>query len=579
MNRIEIQLRHMERILAISHDLVSNHSLNEILHQIVQVAAELVDCETVGILLLDEQPNTLRFIAATLYHDHLFDIPVPIDSSIAGAAFASDQPVIVPDAQLDPRYYPKVAELLNYPAHSLLAVPLKFHERKIGILEAENKKNDQCFDDADAQVLTALVTQATIAIENARLVEGYKLLAQAEQNQRQMAEALRQASAALSCTLDFDQVIDRILEHISQVIPGDASNVMVIESGNIARVFRGRGYQKFGTAEMLTSIALNPNSVTGLRRMYETHQPIVIPDVAQDPTWVYSRPEHHWIRSYVGVPIIARDMVVGFLNAMSATPNLYNETHAERLHAFAHHAATAIENARLYRLAQEEIAERTKVEEELRRHRNHLEELVKERTAELTTTLVQTELLNHQLQAESLARQRAQEELRLMAITDELTGVNNRRQLSALGQQAFRHACRYHRTLTALMVDADYFKNINDTFGHAVGDEVLKLLANYLQQNLREADILSRYGGDEFVVLMPETDLEIAQEVASRLLAGICDLALETVKGQVKFTVSLGVAILMPGVDRSVDDLVDHADQAMYAAKQAGRSQVAIFQR
>jgi GAF domain-containing protein len=416
MNTLEIQLRRMERILSISHELVANRSLDEILHQIVQVAADLVNCETVGILLSDEQPNALRFVAATLYQDRLFDIPVPIDASIAGVAYVNDEPIIVQDVLSDPRYYPKVAELLNYPAHSLLAVPLKFHDRKIGVLEAENKKNDQQFDETDAQVLTALATQATIAIENARQVERYKQLAEAEQNQRQMAEALRLASATIASTLDYDLVIDRILEQVSQVIPSDTCNVMMIEAKNIARVFRGRGYHEFGTAETLNATMLNLDDALGLRRMRETQQPIVVPDVTQDPTWVYSRPEHRWIQSYVGAPIIIRDTVVGFLNANSATPNLYTETYAERLQAFAHHAATAIENARLYRQAQEEIAERIKVEEELRHHRDHLEELVKERTAEV-----------HRL-----------------AITDSLTDSFNRRHLIILGNQAVEQAQRYH---------------------------------------------------------------------------------------------------------------------------------------
>jgi len=125
------------------------------------------------------------------------------------------------------------------------------------------------------------------------------------------------------------------------------------------------------------------------------------------------------------------------------------------------------------------------------------------------------------------------------------------------------------------MIDVDRFKSINDRYGHAVGDEVLRLLANHLRSNLRAADILGRYGGEEFVVLMPETDLETARETARRLLAQTHQLTLDTRLGAVGFTISIGVAALQPGSDLSVDHLVDRADQAMYAAKQAGRDQVA----
>jgi diguanylate cyclase (GGDEF)-like protein len=321
---------------------------------------------------------------------------------------------------------------------------------------------------------------------------------------------------------------------------------MMIEAGDIARVFRGHGYTQFGTAETLTSTTLNVAEAAALRQMRETRKPVIISDVRQDPTWVYSRPEYTWIRSYVGAPIIIHDQVVGFLNANSATLEKYDQTAAERLQAFAAHAATAIENARLYQQAQQEIAERIKVEEELRRHHDHLEELVKERTAEL-----------HRL-----------------AITDPLTEVFNRRHLFVLSEQAFQQAQRYRHPLAALMIDLDHFKQINDRHGHAVGDQALRKLAASLQSNLRATDILGRYGGEEFVVLMPETDLATARQTAERLCANIRALQVETAQGEISFTASIGVATLHAANDATIDVLIQRADQAMYAAKQGGRNQV-----
>lgn len=125
----------------------------------------------------------------------------------------------------------------------------------------------------------------------------------------------------------------------------------------------------------------------------------------------------------------------------------------------------------------------------LQQERDRLEEIVQERTAQL-----------HQL-----------------AITDPLTITFNRRHLAILGEQIFRHARRYQHPLAALMLDIDHFKKINDRYGHAVGDLVLKKLAEYLQTNLRASDVLGRYGGEEFVVLMPETNLNMAQQIAKRL--------------------------------------------------------------
>lgn len=544
MTNAELYFLRLERILAINQALVASHPLDEILHQVVNVATELVDCETVGILLFDETENSLRFVASTLHKDRLFSFPVPINASLAGAAFSSGQPVIVQDAPSDPRFNPKISELIDMPTRSILAVPLEFQNVKIGVLEAKNKFEPQQFDENDARVLTLLASQAAIAIENATQVERYKQLAQSEQDQHKITDALRLASAAISSTLDYDQVIDRILEQVGLVIPNDTSNIMMIEENDIARVFRGQGYEQYGTADTLNDTILDMKTVIGLQRMCETHQPVVIPNVQQDPTWVYSRPEHYWIRSYVGAPIIIREQVVGFLNVNSAIPNLYNEKYRERLQAFANHAATALENARLYRQAQEEIAERIKIEDELRRHRDHLEELIKERTAEI-----------HRL-----------------AITDPLTELHNRRHLMDLGKKALCHSVRHRRAFSVMMLDIDHFKKINDTYGHAVGDIALRAFSNQLRQNLRAADLLGRYGGEEFVVMMPETDMQAALQMADRLINGIRNLRIPTGKDEFGFTTSIGVASWQPG--ENLEALISRADEAMYAAKQSGRDRV-----
>ncbi len=185
----------METILEIGRQLTAGASLDDLLHRIVAAAATLTETESAGILLLDEQENRLRFIAATLYKDRLMDIPVPIDGSIAGAAFTGGKPVIVSDVGSDPRYYPKVEEAINFKARSLLAVPLQYQERKIGVLEIENKRTDLPFDEQDVEILTLLASQATVAIENVRLYQA----AQQELAQRIRVEAeLRQHRDHLS---------------------------------------------------------------------------------------------------------------------------------------------------------------------------------------------------------------------------------------------------------------------------------------------------------------------------------------------------------------------------------------------
>ena len=123
------------------------------------------------------------------------------------------------------------------------------------------------------------------------------------------------------------------------------------------------------------------------------------------------------------------------------------------------------------------------------------------------------------------------------------------------------------------MIDADFFKNINDSFGHPTGDAVLKAIANKIQSGLRIEDVLARYGGEEFLVMLPDTGLKHACEVAERIRNGIANIALPELPEGRRFTVSIGVAE-REGVHQSFDELVNRADQALYLAKKNGRNRV-----
>ena len=168
------------------------------------------------------------------------------------------------------------------------------------------------------------------------------------------------------------------------------------------------------------------------------------------------------------------------------------------------------------------------------------------------------------------------EETHRLALTDALTGINNRRHLFELGVRSFAAAKRYGRPLSAVMFDIDHFKQINDTYGHAVGDEVLVEVAERARRTVRDVDVLGRYGGEEFVALLPETDLERGTTAAERLRRAIGDTPIETSAGPLEVTVSAGVAQVAPDMD-DLADLIDCADQALYAAKHGGRNQVRAF--
>ncbi len=220
-----------------------------------------------------------------------------------------------------------------------------------------------------------------------------------------------------------------------------------------------------------------------------------------------------WIRSYAGAPIIVKERLVGFINLIGLQPGFYQQEHANRLRAFADQAGIAIENARLYA------------------------------------------------------------EVERLATLDEVTGISNRRNLFELGQHEFEIARRFSTPLAAILLDLDHFKKINDTFGHHAGDRVLAGIAKTISDNIRAIDLFGRYGGEEFVVLLPNSQQEAALEVAERLRALVAALSFNTDRGTLQVTISLGVAMLNADIP-SLATLIDHADQAMYAAKQAGRNRV-----
>jgi diguanylate cyclase (GGDEF)-like protein len=160
-----------------------------------------------------------------------------------------------------------------------------------------------------------------------------------------------------------------------------------------------------------------------------------------------------------------------------------------------------------------------------------------------------------------------------LATTDGLTGLSNRRSLFHLAERSFAAATRYGRPLTALMFDIDHFKRVNDTYGHGVGDEVLREIARRCESGVREVDILGRYGGEEFVALLPETGLDGAMGVAERLRTSVGGTPIETSAGPIPITISAGVAALGGGC-ASLKDLLEQADAALYDAKHSGRNRV-----
>ncbi len=343
-------------------------------------------------------------------------------------------------------------------------------------------------------------------------------LKQAEEKERQgrlLAEALRDVSLAVTSTLDISEVLDRLLENVYRVLPCTMTNILLVEDEGVARVAHYRGYTDPGVIHWLKTITFDVDNVYSLHWMDETGQALVIPDTHAVDYW---KIKDNQMRSYLGAPIWVKGKAVGFLNLDHEQIGFYNAEHAERLQEFANLAAIALVNARLF----------VKVNE--------------------------------------------------LAIQDGLTGINNRRHLFILAVNEVQRAMRYQKPLSLLIIDIDHFKQVNDTFGHQVGDVTLQKVAGLFQTMVRDIDIPGRYGGDEFCLLMPETDSQYALIAAERLLELVRGLEIPTDQGIQHITVSIGVATLSEN-DVSFDELLQHGDQALYCAKQKGRDRIEIWNK
>jgi len=174
-------------------------------------------------------------------------------------------------------------------------------------------------------------------------------------------------------------------------------------------------------------------------------------------------------------------------------------------------------------------------------------------------------------------RQEKEAEVRYLSYHDGLTGLKNRRGFLEAAEEAVSRSVRYGRPLSALLLDVDYFKQVNDTYGHVAGDRVLARLAELLGGELRDCDVLGRFGGEEFGVLLPETDRQGALQLAERIRDRVAEMAVDDGGYRIRITVSLGVAEMDAGI-AEVDGLLRAADDALYKAKDVGRDRVVANQ-
>lgn len=249
-----------------------------------------------------------------------------------------------------------------------------------------------------------------------------------------------------------------------------------------------------------------------------TGETIYVKDTTKEERFLHYKGERIVEGSFLSTPLIFKKDVLGVINFHRPKVDAFTDEEIRLLKLVANQIALAVENAKLYTKARE------------------------------------------------------------LSVKDELTGLYNRRHFQTVLQIEWKRAVRFHRSLSLLMIDADHFKKLNDTYGHPQGDKILRELSALLKRNIREIDTLARFGGEEFIVLLPDTDKKGAISVGEKLRRIVEAHRFMEGAGQTNIPVSISVGVSSyPDDVRELDDLIDHADIALYDAKDAGRNRVVAY--
>ncbi|MEO6988562.1 MAG: sensor domain-containing diguanylate cyclase [Aquihabitans sp.] len=421
------------------------------------------------------------------------------------------------------------------------AAPVYWQDEVVGTLGVGFTSDHMLASRSDLdELVTRFATIVAAAYSNSRLVV-------TERIGRREEEALLRAGQALSVTLHLRDVLSTILDELRNVVPYDTASVQELRDGQMVivgghgidmDVFDGIGF------DALTGGV--PNS-----EVLRTNAPVIVSDILGDhPYWEFPHNAHEMsgVRCWLGVPLMFGSHCIGMLTLDTYQPNFYTDAHAKTALAFAAQAAIALQNARSFDRTRQEVIERRRAEADLR----SANAILKQRMAEIEALQVN---------------------LREQAIRDPLTGLFNRRYLMENLQREVHRSERSREPLSVALIDVDHFKEVNDTLGHDAGDQVLVRVGHFLEAQVRDSDVVCRYGGEEFVVVMPDTPSAVAAKRAEEWRAAIEDMAILNGTPRRPVTISVGVTT-SPDHAATSQDLVRAADEAMYEAKRQGRNQV-----
>lgn len=372
--RVEAEARRRAERLAVVNRIANAVSasihLDDVLETVYQQIISVFQVDAFFLALYDEGTRELDYRIQVDEGKRLPPERLPLGEGLTSRVVIEREPLLVRDLKLERESLPpiKLWGTMRIP-EAWLGVPMKVGERVVGVISVQTYA-PRVYGDEELLLLSTIADQVATAIESSALFR-------AEREQRELAEALGAAAAAVSSSLHLDQVLDRILEQVERVVAGEMFDMMLVEKGG-ARAVRSRGYRRLGLADRTSCPPVTVAECPYLAEMVLTGEPVVVSDTTSPPDWIHTG-DRIWRRSYVAAPIQAGGLTVGFLSVSSIQVGGFGPADAERLKAFADHAAAAIENAQLYR--------------ELRDHAERLEQRVRDRTTEIRAQYARLEAI------------------------------------------------------------------------------------------------------------------------------------------------------------------------------------------
>jgi len=472
--------------------VLSTFDLDEVLQRILGIARDYFHLPNVAILLLNKEARQLSVRSQVGWDAGEDMISLGQHQGITGAAVLKKQPVYAPDVTQDPRYVCAAKS-----TRSELAIPLMVRDEIVGVLDCQSDRLDH-FDHETIELLTLFSTQASIALENARL---YSL----ERERARQLQAINAIAQQTTAVMELEDLLLRVCSVIQHAFQVPHVSLCLREEGDLVlRAHEG---------------TLTPCVPAGGRLPADHHPWSEV--LATSGTFIEKdlRAAPEPIKLFVeavsrmSIPLISFGQTLGVLMLHSDQPNAFRASELDSLESVADICASSIQNVHYV------------------------------------------------------------ERIRQLSYLDGLTGIFNRRFFEMRILEEIERARRCDAGMAVVMVDIDQFKRLNDEFGHLLGDEVLRQVSSLFHQQLRKIDVVCRYGGEEFAILLTQTNAEHALGVAEKLRKLVESWQFPGVPRTV--TLSAGVAAF-PDHGTSRDELIHAADTGLYAAKQSGRNQVRL---